>query len=201
MQTRKDVLTGEIIDHVVRHGLADLSLRPLADAIGTSARLLIYHYKSKEALLGEVLDTMQTRLRQSFAELMLTPVTKHERPLRLFWDWAVDKKNFPYMKLLYELQMLAARSPATYGQYLQRNAVHWTDLIAQALPEAERTTAMTTLVGAVFDGLFLDLISTGDAERGRQAIDHFIVLVDDARVVRARNAGAPAANVASRRKK
>jgi hypothetical protein len=144
---------------------------------------------------------MQTQLRQSFAELLLTPVTKHERPLRLFWDWAVDKKNFPYMKLLYELQMLAARSPATYGQYLQRNAVHWTDLIAQALPEAERTTAMTTLVGAVFDGLFLDLISTGDAERGRQAIDHFIVLVDDARVVRARNAGAPAANVASRRKK
>ena len=63
MQTRKDILTGEIIDHVVRHGLSDLSLRPLADAIGTSARLLIYHYKSKEALLGEVLDIMQTRLR------------------------------------------------------------------------------------------------------------------------------------------
>ena len=201
MQTRKDILTGEIIDHVVRHGLADLSLRPLADAIGTSARLLIYHYKSKEALLGEVLDTMQTRLRQSFAELLQTPVTRHERPLRLFWDWAVDKKNFPYMKLLYELQMLAARSPATYGQYLQRNAVHWTDLIGQALPENERTTAMSTLVGAVFDGLFLELISTGDRNRGGQAIDHFIALVDDARIVRAKRSPVPAANVPSRRKK
>ena len=201
MQTRKDILTGEIIAHVVRHGLSDLSLRPLAEAIGTSARLLIYHYKSKEALLGEVLDNMQTRLRQSFATLLQTPATKNERPLRLFWDWAVDKKNFPYLKLLYELQMLAARSPATYGQYLQRNAVHWTDLIAQALPEAERTTAMTTLVGAVFDGLFLDMISTGDKQRGRQAIDHFIALVDDARIVRANRAGAPAANVSPRRKK
>ncbi|WP_250633591.1 TetR/AcrR family transcriptional regulator [Pinirhizobacter soli] len=201
MQTRKDILTSEIIDHVVRHGLADLSLRPLADAIGTSARLLIYHYKSKEALLGEVLDTMQTRLRQSFAELLQTPVTTGERPLRLFWNWAIDKRNFPYMKLLYELQMLAARSPATYGQYLQRNSVHWTDLIAQALPEDERTTAMTALVGAVFDGLFLEVISTGDSERGGQAIDHFIALVDDARIVRANRAGVPAANAASKRKK
>jgi len=201
MQTRKDILTGEIIDHVVRHGLADLSLRPLADAIGTSARLLIYHYKSKEALLGEVLDIMQTRLRQSFAELMQTPMETNERPLRLFWNWAVDKKNFPYMKLLYELQMLAARSPATYGHYLQRNTVHWTDLIAQALPEGERTTAMSTLVGAVFDGLFLELISTGDRECGGQAIDHFIALVDDARIVRANRDPVPAANGPSRRKK
>ena len=201
MQTRKDILTGEIIAHVVRHGLSDLSLRPLADAIGTSARLLIYHYKSKEALLGEVLDNMQTRLRQSFATLLEAPVTKSERPLRLFWDWAVDAKNFPYLKLLYELQMLAARSPATYGQYLQRNAIHWTDLIAQALPEDERTAGMTTLVGAVFDGLFLELISTGDKKRGRQAIDQFIALVDDARIVRARRARVPTPNVASRRKK
>ena len=62
MQTRKEILTDELVAYLLEHGLSDLSLRPLADALGTSARLLIYHFESKEGLLTEVLDSMQTFL-------------------------------------------------------------------------------------------------------------------------------------------
>lgn len=184
MQTRKEVLTDDLVDYLLEHGLSDLSLRPLADALGTSARLLIYHFESKEGLLTEVLDSMQTRLRMSFGGMIERRAAQSERPLKLFWDWAIADENYPYLKLLYELQILAVQNPATYGQYLQRNASNWSELIATALPQAERTPAMVTLLGAVFDGLFLELMSTGDRKRTTQAIQQFIRLVDEARDTR-----------------
>jgi AcrR family transcriptional regulator len=184
MQTRKEILTDELVAYLLEHGLSDLSLRPLADALGTSARLLIYHFESKEGLLTEALDSMQLRLRQSFGSMVERRAGSSERPLKLFWDWAITDENFPYLKLIYELQILAVQNPAAYGQYLQRNASNWSELIATALPEAERTPAMVTLLGAVFDGLFLELMSTGDRKRTTQAVQQFIQLVDEARDAR-----------------
>lgn len=184
MQTRKETLTDELVGYLLEHGLSDISLRPLADALGTSARLLIYHFESKEGLLTEVLDSMQTRLRQSFASLVDRRAGRSERPLKMFWDWAIADENYPYFKLLYELQILAVQNPAVYGPYLQRNASNWSELIGTALPEAERTPAMVTLLGAVFDGLFLELMSTGDRKRTTQAVQQFIRLVDEARQAR-----------------
>jgi AcrR family transcriptional regulator len=184
MQTRKEILTDELVAYLLEHGLSDLSLRPLADALGTSARLLIYHFESKEGLLTEVLDTMQTRLRMSFGGMIERRAGQLGRPLKLFWDWAIADENYPYLKLLYELQILAVQNPAAYGHYLQRNTSNWSELIATALPEAERTPAMVTLLGAVFDGLFLELMSTGDRKRTTQAVQQFIQLVDEARDAR-----------------
>src|ERR1035437_4746455 len=42
--------------HVLAHGLADLSLRPLARAIGSSPRVLLYLFGSKSGLVRAILD-------------------------------------------------------------------------------------------------------------------------------------------------
>jgi len=196
--SRKDDLTDQLIGYLLAHGLSNLSLRPLAEALGTSARLLIYHFGSKEGLLTDVLDGLQIRLRQSFATLLEQQTARTERPLKRFWDWAIRAENYPYLKLLYELQILAVQNPAAYGQYLQRNAANWSELIGAALPAKERTPAMVTLIGAVFDGLFLELMSTGDRKRTTQALQAFIRLVDDAREQRATAPRRPA--IASRKR-
>lgn len=200
MKSRKEILVDQLVDYLLGHGLSDLSLRPLAEALGTSARLLIYHFGSKEGLLTEVLDSMQTRLRQSFGSLVEQRADPSERPLKLFWDWAIARGNYPHLKLLYELQILAVQNPAAYGQYLQRNTSSWSALIGTALPAAERTPAMATLLAAVFDGLFLELMSTGDRKRTTQAILQFIRLVDEARETRPvmRGKAAKASNKESR---
>lgn len=186
MQTRKDALIGALIAHLLERGLADLSLRPLAAATGTSARLLIYHFETKEGLLAEVLETMQTRLRQSFAQLLAPGTPKPQtQPLKLLWQWATARRNYPYLKLLYELQILAIQSPDTYAQYLQRNASNWSDFILTMLPAPRRNPAFATLCAAVFDGLFLELMSTGDRKRTSQALDRFIRIAGDTRKQRA----------------
>jgi AcrR family transcriptional regulator len=182
MQTRKEALIESIVGYLLEHGLANLSLRPLAAAVGTSARLLVYHFESKERLLGEVLEAMQTRLRQSMAKLLERPSARQpEQPLKLFWRWAIADDNYPYLKLVYELTILAAQDPDTYAQYVQRNTTHWTDFILSMLPASRRDPAFATLCAAVFDGLFIELMATGDRKRTTLAIDRFIQIVLDAR--------------------
>ncbi|GAA0715168.1 TetR/AcrR family transcriptional regulator [Dokdonella soli] len=182
MRGRKDELIASLITYLLENGLADLSLRPLAAATGTSARLLIYHFGSKEGLLAEVLEAMQVHVRQSFSRLLerTSKDKSAQPPLKLFWNWAIAEENYAYLKLLYELQILAIQNPATYAQYLQRNAQRWMDFALAAMSASERSPAQATLYGAVFDGLFIELMSTGDRKRTTQTLDRFIQIVRDA---------------------
>jgi len=188
MQTRKAELIQSLVPYLLEHGLTDLSLRPLAAKTGTSARLLIYHFESKEGLLAEVFEVVHARLRQSFSLLLNTPSKRPDAkpPIRRFWDWAITDENYPYLKLLYELQILAIQNPATYAQYLERNALNWDDLVQQALPPSERTPALATLCTAVFDGLFIELMSSGDRDRTTLALDLFIRTIGESRASRSK---------------
>lgn len=186
MPTRKEELTEALIEYLLTHGLSELSLRPLAAELGTSARLLIYHFGSKEGLLAAAMDAMHSHLRSSLQALAKTDMRKGEtRILREFWDWAVAAENFSYLKLLYELQILVARYPETYGPFLQQATAGWLELIKGLLPADKQKAAIASLPIAVFDGLFLELMSTGDRERTTRALDYFIELVEEARLHRA----------------
>ena len=50
---RRVKLLDEVADYILSNGLADLSLRPLATAINTSPRMLLYFFGSKERLIAE----------------------------------------------------------------------------------------------------------------------------------------------------
>lgn len=179
-QSRKQDLLDDLIGYLVKHGLADLSLRPMAAAIGTSARLLIFHFGTKERLLQEVLEEMQVRLQASFTAM--AQAGRKVPLLRMFWDWALTEPNYAMLRLLYQLHLLAAQSPKTYGRYLKRNSLNWMELIRAALPPDQRDPHFATLLGAVFDGLFIEYMSTGDKRRTTETLDRFIRMVQAHRV-------------------
>jgi AcrR family transcriptional regulator len=171
-QPRRQELLDEVIAYLGKHGIADLSLRPMAAATGTSARLLIFHFGSKEKLLEQALGEMQARLQRSFVTM-----AEGERKaplLRVFWDWALTEPNHAMLRMVYQLHMLAAQSPKTYRRYLKRNSLNWLELIQQALPPEQRDPNFATLLGAVFDGLFMEYMSSGDKRRTTATLDSFI---------------------------
>ncbi|HEY4128934.1 MAG TPA: TetR/AcrR family transcriptional regulator [Gammaproteobacteria bacterium] len=172
MASRKEELLDRLIAYLAKHGIADLSLRPMAAATGTSARLLIFHFGSKEQLLQEVLEEMQTRLQASF--VAMAQKGRKVPLLRAFWDWALVEPNHAMLRLLYQLHMQAAQAPKTYGRYLKGNSLNWLELIQEALPPAQRDPAFATLLGAVFDGLFIEYMSSGDKRRTTASLDTFI---------------------------
>ncbi len=177
MLARKAELLDAAVDYLVENGVANVSLRPMAAAMGTSARLLIFHFQSKERLLQEVFSELQSRLQASFVAMTRADSgLRPEAPIKRYWRWATSSKNLPYFRLLYEVQIIAIQNPAEYGRYLEKSSSAWLTLSERALSESIRSKAMATLCVAVFDGLFLELLSTGDHARVTRALDRFVAL-------------------------
>lgn len=175
---RKRELVDAIIDYLLHNGFADLSLRPLAAKIKTSARLLIFHFKSKEGLIEDVLEEVHERMQRSFiAAASAKPADAKETPLKRCWRWATDPQNLPYSRLMYEVHFIAVQNPRTYERYLARSSLNWIEIIAARLPETINSAAIATLCGSVFDGLIIELLSTGDLRRTTRALDAFIEML------------------------
>jgi AcrR family transcriptional regulator len=175
MRDRKKQLLDAAIRYLLDHGLADLSLRPLAAKIGTSARLLVFHFGSKEGLIADVLNEVQARMQASFAAVVDGPEADPAvSPMKRFWLWATGKRNLPYLRLMYEAHFIALQNPRAYSHYLRQSALDWVGIIEARLPESLRANETATLCGAVFDGLVIELLGTGDLDRTTRALDRFV---------------------------
>jgi len=174
MSGRRDELVERALGYFLEHGVAALSLRPLAEAVGTSARMLVYHFGSKEGLVTAVMDELQARIRRSFAELASAAAGRRRGgEMRAFWAWLVEPERAAYLRLLFEVQALAMRDPARYGRYLEGTSSGWLDLIEASLPPSRSRRALATLCAAVIDGLLLEYLATGDARRTGEAVALF----------------------------
>lgn len=177
MSNRKAELREAALRYLLEHGVASLSLRPLAAALNTSARMLVFHFGSKEELVQDVMQELNTRLQRSLKGLTdaQTPQVQ-AAPLKRFWEWAAAKDNQACLRLLFEVQAIAIKNPQLYGAYLSKASQDWHRAALEAMSSGNRSTEMATLAIAVFDGLFLELMAGGDYRRLTRALDLFIAM-------------------------
>jgi AcrR family transcriptional regulator len=164
-------------DYVLEHGLAGLSLRPLASALGTSTRMLLYDFSSKEELVMAVLTEIRGREAAMLAGYAHTSGASGPELVRAVWDWASSADRAPFMRLFFEVYTDAMAHPGTYSQQGQAMVTEWLDQFGAALAGAPADAASATLVIAVLRGLLLDRLSTGDAERTDRALELFTQLI------------------------
>ncbi len=160
---RADVLI-RAADYVLEHGLADLSLRPLSKALGTSPRMLLYDFGSKEQLIGEVLAQIRRR------EEALLVANVHT--LADVWRWISAPEREPFLRLFFEVYVGALGRPQAepfVRDWLEFLRMHWH-------PPVDEATA--TLMVAVVRGLLLDRLATGDRERTDAALDRFSEVIE-----------------------
>jgi AcrR family transcriptional regulator len=179
---RKEEILNAVVEYILHHGVSDLSLRPLAEATGTRARLLIYHFGSKEELIIEAMARIQQRAQQSFLPMIedLHPLTLGNLALR-FWAWATEKENEGFVRLFFEVHGLALQSPTEYAHYLQDSALRWRKMVIQAIPQRgnpERRESIATIVVGALDGILLDYLSTRDIARTSLALNLFATEID-----------------------
>jgi len=172
---RRDVLLEATAAYILRHGVSRLSLRPLAAAIGTKARLLIYHFGSRDALVSAALAAILARIQREF--LAMQADVPLNRALLEFWRWATDPENAAYLRLVFEVHGLAPRQPRMFGGYARGAFVTWRGILAPGLARYAKTArqreAVATVVIAVVDGLLLDYLATGDRARTTRALELF----------------------------
>jgi AcrR family transcriptional regulator len=174
MSERREDLIKKALDYFLEHGVAGLSLRPLAGEIGTSARLLVYHFGSKDALVAAVMEEVHRKIQKSFVKHIGDPAKKAPKNvMSTFWAWTIHPTNVRYLRLLFEVQVLAIQNPTTYAGYLKGTSSSWLGLIEASLPPLKESRAIATLCAAVIDGLLFEYLSTHDRRRTTDALEFF----------------------------
>ncbi|MDF0529646.1 TetR/AcrR family transcriptional regulator [Tsukamurella sp. 8F] len=187
---RRRELLDATVDYIRAHGLADLSLRPLAAAAGTSARMLVYHFGSKEQLIAAALDGVRERQQLEVAKWIADSADLPPRGvIDRFWQASTEPDAEAYGRLFFEAYGMALIDDSRLPGFLD-GAVHgWLEAIAGALRDAgyaeDDATAAATALLAIHRGLLLDLFATG--ERGRVDAGHRLAV--DALVARVSEGG------------
>jgi AcrR family transcriptional regulator len=175
-------LLAAAIEYLQAHGLGGLSLRELAAAIGTSHRMLIYHFGSKEGLLVAVVHAVEAEQRGFLARLAADPAIGPGEVMRAMWRRLADASLWPSERLFFEIygQALQGR-PGTEG-FLDRVIDDWIAMITEysvrlgVPPQAARADARLGM--AVGRGLLLDLLATGDRAQADQAFERYVELCE-----------------------
>jgi AcrR family transcriptional regulator len=164
----REALTEAALEYVFAHGLLNLSLRPLAAAIGTSDRMLIYHFGSKARLIAEVLELANRRVSEGVTDFAATARTP-QQVVEQAWQLMTAPGTDPLARLYLELCALSVRDAARWADAHRRLRAPWLDLLYRAFVglkvPARRATVLATLVLDTLDGLMLDKLVTGDPAR------------------------------------
>jgi AcrR family transcriptional regulator len=171
-------LRDRAVEYVLSHGVTDLSLRPLAKALKTNARMLVYHFGSREGLMREIRASLRERedvvIRAWFRS------GKKPRSLSEFLGWYWRRMSSPQargaVRLIFELYALALRDPKAYPGVLTDPIAYWRSLAEEA-QVSDPDSAEATLFLAVTRGLLLDLCATDDGVRVARAVKLFTTLL------------------------
>ena len=171
MSERREELLEKAYAFVVEHGLSDLSLRPLAQAIGSSPRVLLYLFGSKDGLVGALL----ARARRDELAVLEGIEGDLDAVTGRLWQWLSAPEHRPLLVLWLEAYSRSLVEPdGPWAGYARRTVEDWLAVLARAQPagvrrtkagEAERTRALALLRGAM-----LDLLATGERDRLSRAV-------------------------------
>ena len=173
----RERLLAAAMEHVAEHGVGNLSLRGLAAALGTSHRMLIYHFGSREGLLIEVIRTVEAQQRAALAQMLLDEEAPPAETMRRMWRRVADPALWPNERLFFEVYAQALQGSPHAEPLLDGIVDAWVEPVAAlAAPDVPRAQARAEarLGVAVVRGLLLDLLATGDRAAVDAAMERYI---------------------------
>jgi AcrR family transcriptional regulator len=179
---RREELLDRAYQYVLDHGLTTLSLRPLAAAIGSSPRVLLFLFESKDGLVRALLE----RARADEMELLRSSGGDSIGAVaEATWRWLAAEEHRPLLKLWVEGYGRSLVEPdGPWTGFAASTVNDWLRVFARAQPPAVRRTAAgraeRTQILALLRGAMLDLLATGDTRRLTAAVQHQLTGVREA---------------------
>ena len=174
-ESHRWALLDRIVDYVHAHGTADLSLRPLAKAVKSSPRVLLYYFHSKDELLAAVIARARERQRRLFERLRVQDSDSAVDVCRAVWSIMSSTKSEPAFRLFFEFYGLALQDPKRYAAFLRDAVNDWLVVIEQPYVRTgygrDDARALATVVLAGYRGFMLDLCATHERARIDRAVD------------------------------
>jgi len=169
---RRQELLDALIDAFARGGIGGRSLRDVAEVVGTSHRMLLHHFGSREELLLTIVEEVERRQAATLAELPDDPA----EAVAAMWADLRRPELRPLERLFFECYARAAQGEAPFTRLLPAAVDGW-------LAEVDERTdgavdpALARLGLAVTRGLLLDLVATGDESGVDAAAARFVDLL------------------------
>lgn len=143
-QIKKERIIQAVTQHLIAHGLADVGLRTLAAVAGTSDRMLIYYFETKDALLGQALEAIAADLAGQL-DLVLGEHRRHEGQLLAELLALGNSPQFEaILRLWFEIVGVAVRGQEPYAATAIVIANNWIEWIEGRLetPQGGRARAV-----------------------------------------------------------
>jgi AcrR family transcriptional regulator len=164
-------------DHALENGLPD-RLGPLASATGASSRMLIYHFRTRDELLREILERARRRQLEIFTELLrVRPEEPYTSTLSKAWSGMTGPAGQPYLRMFGRLHDTAGE-PHWPG-FRRTATIDWLAPLEAGMASLGRPE-LASVVLAVIRGLLMDLDATGDAARADRAFEDFLTTIEKA---------------------
>ncbi len=162
---RRRELLDALVDAFAQGGIGDRSLREVAEAVGTSHRMLLHHFSSRDELLVAIVDEVERRQREVLRELPTEPADG----FAAMWADVRRPELRPFERLFFECYARGAQGEEPYALMLPGAVDDW-------LTETGET-ALARLGLAVIRGLLLDLVGTDDDAGVQAAAQAFVDLL------------------------
>ena len=174
----RELMLVKVVDWFTTHGVLDTSMRSLAAGIGTSNRMINYHFGSREQLLAAVIERVCENERDAlaaFVRLNVDPLEMGEQ----YWRHVADTARV-FAPLFYELS-----AHAMYGKEYARDLRQvltdaWLSGFTAAfapVTTAERAERLGRLCLAVGRGVLFEMALTGDRAAADAAIEEFTSMI------------------------
>jgi AcrR family transcriptional regulator len=162
--------------HALESGLPD-RMGPLAAAAGTSTRMLVYHFGSRDQLLREVLRRARQRQLETFGQMLRPrPHEPYLDTLARAWQQITGPQGRPYLRMFNQLHIAQLRDSTgrpLWPDFPRTATTDWLGPLEQGLASLHRPE-LATLVLATLRGLLMDLDATGDTTRATRAWRHLL---------------------------
>ena len=169
---RRRALLDASYAYVLEHGLGELSLRPLAASIGSSPRVLLFLFGSKDGLVQALLAQARADEQAVLDRVRRARGASGPTALAAIWGWLVAPEHRALLTLWLEGYSRAVTAPGgPWAGFAARTVTDWLAVLDDVGDgdEADRTLDLAVLRGAL-----LDLLATGDVERTSAAVSRHL---------------------------
>lgn len=173
---RRQLLDG-VVAHLAGHGLAHVSLRPMAAQLDVSVNALVHHFGSKEDLVVAALDrATEVQLAVRDRWMRQQPDLTAAELMRKWWRWMnAAAANLALVRLGIEAAALDATISGLPGSVRAEQITTWRAdierrLVACGVPPSVAEVE-ASLAKAMFTGLVVDLLATGHRRRLGDALE------------------------------
>ncbi len=172
-------LLSAAVDDALMHGIAGLSLRPLAARLGTSDRMLVYHFGTKDELVAAIIESSGERASDALAELPAAP--DPSRAVSALWALYRRPDVAACMRIYVQAAALGLLGSEPYQTAARRSNETWSEAVADLLQRsgapAEQARRAGDLVDATLFGLVIDQPLDSDEASTIQIVDDLAATV------------------------